>query len=226
MVELFYSPTPNGRKVSIMLEETKIKYKITPINLGKKEQFKPEFLKINPYGKIPAIIDHEKDLVLIESGAILIYLARKSNQFLPKENEIRIFEWLMFQISNVGPTLGQLHHFSHFNPGKSLYSEERFYKGALKVYAALNNQLKKNIIKKTNMIPDFIDIGGGFPTIYPDLRPQSLNTYIFEIKKALANLKLEKQPKLMCEPGRALVAESGSTIVRVVLRKKQKKNLK
>ena len=144
MIELFYAPTPNGKKVSIMLEETRIKYKITKVNLGKEEQFKPEFLKINPYGKIPAIIDHEKDLILIESGAILIYLARKSNQFLPKENEIRIFEWLMFQISNVGPTLGQLHHFSHFNPGKSLYSEERFYKGALGVYAALNNQLKKN----------------------------------------------------------------------------------
>ncbi len=79
-----------------------------------------------------------------------------------------------------------------------------------------------NIIKKTNIIPDFIDVGGGFPTIYPDLRPQSLDNYIFEIKKALANLKLEKQPILMCEPGRALVAESGSTIVRVVLRKKQK----
>ena len=80
----------------------------------------------------------------------------------------------------------------------------------------------ENIIKKTNIIPDFINIGGGFPTIYPDLRPQSLNNYIFEIKKALNNLKLEKQPVLMCEPGRALVAESGSTIVKVVLRKKQK----
>ena len=144
MIELFYASTPNGKKISIMLEETKIKYKITPINLNKDEQLKPEFLKINPYGKIPAIIDHEKNLVLIESGAILIYLAKKSNQFLPEKNEIKIFEWLMFQISNVGPTLGQLHHFSHFNPGKSLYSEERFYKGALKVYAALNNQLRKN----------------------------------------------------------------------------------
>ena len=144
MIELFYASTPNGKKISIMLEETKIKYKITPINLNKDEQLKPEFLKINPYGKIPAIIDHEKNLVLIESGAILIYLAKKSNQFLPEKNEIRIFEWLMFQISNVGPTLGQLHHYSHFNPGKSLYSEERFFKGALKVYAALNNQLKKN----------------------------------------------------------------------------------
>ena len=144
MIELFYASTPNGRKISIMLEETKIKYKITPINLSKDEQLKPEFLKINPYGKIPAIIDHEKNLLLIESGAILIYLAKKGNQFLSKKNEIRIFEWLMFQISNVGPTLGQLHHYSHFNPGKSLYSEERFFKGALKVYAALNNQLKKN----------------------------------------------------------------------------------
>ena len=144
MIELFYASTPNGRKISIMLEETKIKYKITPINLNKDEQLKPEFLKINPDGKIPAIIDYEKNLVLIESGAILIYLAKKSNQFLPEKNEIKIFEWLMFQISNVGPTLGQLHHFSHFNPGKSLYSEERFYKGALKVYAALNNQLRKN----------------------------------------------------------------------------------
>ena len=144
MIELFYSPTPNGRKVSIMLEEIEIKYKITKINLGKDEQLKPEFLKINPYGKIPAIIDHEKDLVLTESGAILIYLAKKSGQFLPKKNETRILEWLMFQVSNVGPNLGQLHHFSHFNPGKSLYSEERFYKAAVRVYTALNNQLKKN----------------------------------------------------------------------------------
>ena len=160
MIELFYASTPNGRKISIMLEETKIKYKITPINLNKDEQLKPEFLKINPYGKIPAIIDHEKNLVLIESGAILIYLAKKSNQFLPEKNEIKIFEWLMFQISNVGPTLGQLHHYSHFNPGKSLYSEERFFKGALKVYAALNNQLKKNkyIAGEEYSMPDRIDL--------------------------------------------------------------------
>ena len=144
MIELFYFPTPNGRKISIMLEETKIKYKITSINLGKEEQFKPEFLKINPYGKIPAIIDHEKDLVLIESGAILIYLARKSNQFLHKENEIRIFEWLMFQTGNVGPMLGQHHHFHHFNPGKSKYAEDRFFKNSIRVYEVLNKILSKN----------------------------------------------------------------------------------
>ena len=144
MIELFYSPTPNGRKISIMLEETKIKYKITSINLGKEEQFKPEFLKINPYGKIPAIIDHEKDLVLIESGAILIYLAKKSGQFLPKENEIKIFEWLMFQMGNVGPMLGQHHHFHHFNPGKSKYAEDRFFENSIRVYKVLDKILNKN----------------------------------------------------------------------------------
>ena len=106
MIELFYSPTPNGRKVSIMLEETKINYKITHVDLSKDKQFKPEFLKLNPYGKIPVIIDHEKNLVLIESGAILIYLSKKSKQFLPQENETKIFEWLMFQMGNVGPMFG------------------------------------------------------------------------------------------------------------------------
>ena len=144
MIELFYSPTPNGRKVSIMLEEIKIDYKITSINLGKEEQFKPEFLKINPYGKIPAIIDHEKDLVLIESGAILIYLARKSNQFLPKENETKIFEWLMFQVGNVGPMLGQHHHFHHFNPGKSKYAEDRFFENSVRIYKTLDKIFSRN----------------------------------------------------------------------------------
>ena len=141
MIELFYSPTPNGRKVSIMLEETQIEYKITSINLSKEEQFKPEFLKLNPYGKIPIIIDHEKNLVLIESGAILVYLARKSNQFLPKENEIKIFEWLMFQMGNVGPMLGQHHHFHHFNPGKSKYAEDRFFENSIRVYKVLDKVL-------------------------------------------------------------------------------------
>jgi len=144
MIELFYSPTPNGRKISIMLEETKIKYKITLIDLNKGEQFKPEFLKINPYAKIPAIIDHEKKLVLIESGAILVYLAKKTNKFFPKENEIKILEWLMFQMGNVGPMFGQHHHFHHFNPKKSKYAEERFFENSIRVYKVLDGVLSKN----------------------------------------------------------------------------------
>ena len=144
MIELFYAPTPNGRKKSIMLEEAKINYKITEVNLNKDEQFKPDFLKVNSYGKIPAIIDHDRELTLIESGAILIYLARKSNQFLPKENETRIFEWLMFQMGNVGPMFGQHHHFHHYNSGKSKYAEERFFENSIRIYKVLDKALSLN----------------------------------------------------------------------------------
>ncbi len=144
MIELFYAPTPNGRKISIMLEEAKINYKITEVNLNKDEQFKPDFLKVNSYGKIPAIIDHDRELTLIESGAILIYLARKSNQFLPKENETRIFEWLMFQMGNVGPMFGQHHHFHHYNSGKSKYAEERFFENSIRIYKVLDKALSLN----------------------------------------------------------------------------------
>ena len=144
MIELFYYPTPNGRKISIMLEELKIKYKVTLVDLNKKEQFNPKFLKINPYGKIPAIIDHENNLVLIESSAILVYLAKKKKLFLPEENESKIFEWLFFQTSNVGPMLGQHHHFHHFNSGKSKYAEDRFFENSIRVYKALDLVLEKN----------------------------------------------------------------------------------
>ena len=142
MIDLYYWPTPNGYKITIMLEECGLPYNIIPINISKGDQFKSDFLKISPNNRMPAIVDHDgpggKAISIFESGAILIYLARKSGQFLPKENETRIFEWLMFQVSNVGPNLGQLHHFSHFNPGKSLYSEERFYKATVRILSLIH----------------------------------------------------------------------------------------
>jgi GST-like protein len=144
MIELFYSPTPNGRKISIMLEESKIKYKISLVDLNKGEQFKPKYIKINPYAKTPAIIDHQKNLVLIESGAILIYLAKKSKKFFPKNNEFKILEWLMFQVGNVGPMFGQHHHFHHFNHRKSEYSEKRFFENSIRIYKVLDKVLGKN----------------------------------------------------------------------------------
>ena len=144
MIELFYFPTPNARKVSIMLEEIKIKYKITSVNLNNNEQFKPEFLKINPHAKIPAIIDHEKNLSLFESGAILIYLEKKSGKLFPHNAEFKTLQWLMFQMGNVGPILGQHHHFHHFSPGKSKYSEERFLKESTKIYATLDKALSNS----------------------------------------------------------------------------------
>ncbi len=144
MIELFYSPTPNGRKISIMLEEIKIKYQIILIDLNKGDQFKKKYIKINPYAKTPAIIDCKKNIVLIESGAILIYLARKSKKFFPKNNETKIMEWLMFQVGNVGPMFGQHHHFHHFNHGKSKYGEKRFYENSVRIYKVLDKVLNKN----------------------------------------------------------------------------------
>ena len=144
MIELFYWPTPNGRKISIMLEESKIKYKITLVNINKGEQFKKNFLKLNFYNKIPVIIDHSNNKKIIESGAILIYLAKKSGKFFNKRDQIKILEWLNFQVGNVGPVLGQHHHFHHFNPGKSKYAESRFFDLSVKIYKVLNNHLSRN----------------------------------------------------------------------------------
>ena len=144
MIELFYSSTPNGRKVSIMLEEVNFEYKVKKIDLSKGEQFKPEFLKLNPYGKIPVIIDQENNSVVIESGAILFYLAKKSGKFFPKNNENKIMQLLMFQMGNIGPIFGQHHHFHHFNTGKSEYAEERFFEHSVKIYKFLDKILGEN----------------------------------------------------------------------------------
>ena len=141
MIELFTADTPNGKKISIMLEEIKFDYKITKINILKDEQFKPEFKKISPFSKIPVIIDHDKKISLFESGAILIYLGEKSGKFYDKDNRTIINQWLMGQMTYVGPMLGQHHQFHHYNPGKSQFGEERYFKIAKRIYEELNNRL-------------------------------------------------------------------------------------
>ena len=125
MIELLTADTPNGKKISIMLEESYIKYKITKINIFKNEQFEPEFRKISPFSKIPVIIDHENNKSVFESGAILIYLAEKSGKFYDIEDRLLVNQWLMGQMAYVGPMLGQHHQFHHYNPGKSKFGEER-----------------------------------------------------------------------------------------------------
>ena len=143
MIELLTADTPNGKKISIMLEEIQYKYKITKINLFKDEQFKPEFKKISPFNKIPVIIDHDTGVNLFESGAILIYLAEKSGMFYDKQNRTIINQWLMGQMAYVGPMLGQHHQFHHYNPGKSEFGENRYFKIAKKIYEDLDNRLSK-----------------------------------------------------------------------------------
>ena len=142
MIELFSANTPNGKKISIMLEEIGYDYKVTKIDIDNREQFKPEFKKISPLSKIPIIIDHKKNQTIFESGAILIYLAEESGKFYDKKNRIRINQWLMVQMSYVGPMLGQHHQFHHYNPGKSKFGEERYFKITKKIYQDLNNRLE------------------------------------------------------------------------------------
>ena len=141
MIELLSSNTPNGKKISIMLEEVGLKYKLTKININKDEQFKPEFKKISPFSKIPVITDHEKNLNIFESGAILMYLAEKSGKFYDKEKRIIINQWLMGQMAYIGPMLGQHHQFHHYNPGKSEFGEDRYFKISKRIYKELDERL-------------------------------------------------------------------------------------
>ena len=141
MIELLTADTPNGKKISIMLEEIKFNYKITKINIFKGEQFKPEFRKISPFSKIPVIIDHEKKISLFESGAILIYLGEISGKFYGKNQRTVINQWLMGQMAYIGPMLGQHHQFHHYNPGKSEFGEKRYFKISERIYKELNERL-------------------------------------------------------------------------------------
>ena len=141
MIELLTADTPNGKKISIMLEEIKFEYKVTKINILNDEQFKPEFKKLSPFSKIPVIIDHEANISLFESGAILIYLGEKSGKFYDKTQRTIINQWLMGQMSYVGPMLGQHHQFHHYNPGKSEFGENRYFKISERIYKELNQRL-------------------------------------------------------------------------------------
>ena len=144
MIELLTADTPNGKKISIMLEEIKYNYKVTKINIYKDEQFKPEFKKLSPFSKTPVIIDHEKNISLFESGAILIYLGEKSGKFYNKNQRIIINQWLMGQIAYVGPMLGQHHQFHHYNPGKSEFGENRYFKISKRIYKELDERLSQS----------------------------------------------------------------------------------
>ena len=145
MIELFAADTPNGKKISIMLEEIKFEYKVTKIDLSKDEQFKSEFRKISPFSKIPVIVDHSnKKEAIFESGAILIYLAEKSNKFYNSKDRLKINQWLMAQMGYVGPMIGQHHQFHHYNPGKSEFGEQRYFKITKSIYKDLDERLKQS----------------------------------------------------------------------------------
>lgn len=144
MIEVFTADTPNGKKISIMLEEIKYDYKITKINISKNEQFKPEFKKISPFSKIPVIKDHKNNVTVFESGAILIYLAEQSGKFYDQDKKTIINQWLIGQVAYIGPMLGQHHQFHHYNPGKSQFGEERYFKICTRIYEELDERLAQS----------------------------------------------------------------------------------
>jgi GST-like protein len=143
MIELFSANTPNGKKISIMLEEISYEFKVTKVDISKDEQFKTDFKKISPFGKIPVIIDHKNNKTIFESGAILIYLGEISGKFYNKEDRININQWLMAQMGYIGPMLGQHHQFHHYNPGKSEFGEERYFKISKRIYSEVDEVLSK-----------------------------------------------------------------------------------
>jgi len=145
VIELFAADTPNGKKISIMLEEINFKYNVTKVDLSAGEQFKPNFRKISPFSKIPVIVDHRNNKeAIFESGAILIYLGEKSNKFYDTEDRLKINQWLMAQMGYVGPIIGQHHQFHHYNPGKSKFGEERYFKITKSIYKDLDERLEKS----------------------------------------------------------------------------------
>ena len=145
MIELFSADTPNGKKIGIMLEEIGYEYKVTTVNLNEGEQFKAEFKKISPFSKIPVIVDHSNNKeVVFESGAILMYLGDRSKNFYDQKDKLVINQWLMAQMGLIGPMIGQHHQFHHYNPGKSEFGEQRYFKIAKDLYRDLDDRLGKS----------------------------------------------------------------------------------
>ena len=149
MLDLYYWTTPNGHKITIFLEEAQVPYRIIPVNISKGEQFAPEFLKISPNNRIPAIVDHDPSdggaaISVFESGAILLYLAEKTGKFIAQDlrGRTEVSEWLFWQMGGLGPMAGQNHHFGHYAPEKITYAIDRYVKETNRLYGVLNKRLK------------------------------------------------------------------------------------
>jgi GST-like protein len=182
MIDVYYWTTPNGHKVTMFLEEAGIEYALKPVNIGKGDQFDPDFLKISPNNKIPAIVDHEpadgkKPISVFESGAILLYLAGKTGKFIPADlrGQVECLEWVMWQMGGLGPMLGQNHHFAMYAPEKIPYAIERYTKETNRLYAVLDKRLggRPFILGKQYSIADM----AAYPWINPDRQGQNIDDF-------------------------------------------------
>ena len=182
MIDLYYWTTPNGHKITMFLEEAGLEYAVKPVNIGKGEQFDPAFLEISPNNRIPAIVDHApadggKAVSVFESGAILLYLAGKTGQFIPKDlrGQVTTLEWLMWQMGGLGPMAGQNHHFALYAPEKLPYAIDRYVKETSRLYGVLNKRLKGRdfIAGKQYTIADM----AAYPWVIPERQGQDMNDF-------------------------------------------------
>ncbi len=182
MIDLHYWPTPNGHKITIFLEETGLDYTVHPVNIGKGEQFEPDFLRIAPNNRMPAIVDHDPDgggppIAIFESGAILMYLAEKTGQFLPDDPRHRydVIQWLMWQMGGLGPMAGQNHHFNRYAPEKLPYAQTRYINETNRLYGVLDRRLAdRDYIARDYSIADM----ASYPWIVPhEAQSQDLNDF-------------------------------------------------
>src|SRR5271156_3921168 len=179
MIDLYYWPTPNGHKITLFLEEAGMPYTIVPVNIGKGEQFRPEFLAISPNNRMPAIVDHApmergSPISVFESGAILLYLAEKSGTFLPKDlrGRVEVTQWLFWQVGGLGPMAGQNHHFSRYAPEKLPYAIDRYVKETTRLYGG-PGQLRagREFLACDYSIADM----AAYPWIIPQAQGQNLD---------------------------------------------------
>src|SRR5277367_3266076 len=194
MIDLYYWTTPNGHKITMFLEEAGLKYKIIPINIGKGEQFKANFLAVAPNHRIPAVVDHApadggKPVSVFESGAILLYLAGKTGQFIPKDlrGQVETLEWVMWQMGGLGPMLGQNHHFAVYAPEKIPYAIDRYVKETSRLYGVLNKRLwgRDFIVGKEYTIADM----ACYPWINPERQGQDIDDFP-NLKRWLAAIRV------------------------------------
>jgi len=232
MIDLYFWPTPNGHKITIYLEEAKLPYRILPINISKGEQFAPEFLKISPNNRMPAIVDKKpnfgkKSISVFESGAILVYLAGKTGKFIPRDerSRIEVLEWVFWQMGGLGPMAGQNHHFGVYAPEKIEYAINRYVNETGRLYAVLDQRLKgRDFIVNRYSIADMIC----YPWVFPHKRQQQnladfpyLNKWFNRIGNRSAvlkayekGLKVNKAPVVDEKSRRLLFGQSANTIRR------------
>jgi GST-like protein len=199
MIDLHYWTTPNGHKITLFLEEAGLPYAIKPVNIGKGDQFRPDFLAISPNNRIPAIVDHApadggRPIPVFESGAILLYLAGKTGKFIPKDlrGQVETLEWLMWQMGGLGPMLGQNHHFANYAPEKIPYAIDRYVRETSRLYAVLDKRLRGRefIVGDAYTIADM----AAYPWLIPERQGQDFEDFP-EVKRWHAAIRARPATK-------------------------------